>query len=107
MKLPHSVVENLLITLQCTVDVFDTNATVIWKFRPSGSDRFMDFSVAPVTEVTQKSQCTYYINSTLTFTPTMYENGSDFRCELSVPWWNPSIVQEKSAAAVLRVLPSK
>ena len=76
-----------------------------WKIKPLGSTTFMDFSVAPTVTET-KNNCTKTITSRISLSPTMYENGSVFRCELQTDWVNPQVVQTTASDTTLFVVPS-
>lgn len=104
--LPHAIVEDRVVTLQCITEVWGSSATLSWKFKPANNLKFMDFSVAPITNSTRKN-CTTVINSTLVFNPTMYEDGAEFRCQLIDKLYHPQVIQTPSSEVTLKVVPSK
>lgn len=104
--LPHGIVEDRKVTLRCVSEVWGASARIAWRFKPEYNTNFMDFSVEPVNNFTRKN-CTTVINSTLEFTPTMFENGADFRCEIRDQAFHPQVVQTVSSDVKLKVVPSK
>ncbi|XP_045156355.2 uncharacterized protein LOC123522909 [Mercenaria mercenaria] len=105
ITLPHAIVEDRKISLRCVTEVWGSDATVVWKFKPEYNTKFMDFSVQPANNITRKN-CSTVINSSLEFNPTMYEDGADFRCEIKDQTFHPQVIQETSSDVTLKVVPS-
>ena len=106
MRLPHSVVEDREVALNCVAEVWGANGDIVWKFKPNSLDKFMDFSVKPVNKRTFNN-CTTVINSTLTFNISLYEHESVFRCEIEQHWENPIVLQTRHTDITLQVVPSE
>ena len=68
--------------LDCIVEFQGTSGDIKWTFSPPGmSNTFYDLSIIPETK-NSTTTCTTKLESKLTFTPGMYDNGSHFRCEV-------------------------
>lgn len=68
--------------LDCIVEFQGTSGDIKWTFSPPGmSNTFYDLSIIPETK-NSTTACTTKLESKLTFTPAMYDNGSNFRCEV-------------------------
>lgn len=106
MSLPHSIVEDAEVSLNCVAEVWGFDSTIVWKFKPEFSTKFLDFSVAPSNNFTT-TNCSTVINSTLTFNISMYENGAAFRCQIVSNWTNPYVIQPSSSDVIVKVVPSK
>lgn len=105
MEVPHAIVEGKEIDLECTAKVWQSSATIVWKFKPQNSTQYLDFSIYPVTDVI-KNNCSTLIKSVMTFTPTTFENSSNFRCQLQYNWTDPLVVQKDYVDTKLLVVPS-
>ena len=107
MEVPHSVIENTNISLECVVTLWGNDSSLVWKFKPESSDIFMTFNVEPVNNVTY-DDCIATVTSTLTFSPTMYEHGAEFRCVIEPRDNDSRILRDSDHADVhLQVVPSK
>ena len=107
MEIPHSVIENKNISLECVVTLWGDESSLVWKFKPETSDTFMTFNVEPDYNVTD-DDCITTISSTLTFAPTMYEHGAEFRCMIEPRENDSRILRDSDYAGVsLHVVPSK
>ena len=107
MEIPHSVIENKNISLECGVTLWGNESSLVWKFKPETSDTFMTFNVAPVNNITY-DDCITTITTTLTFAPTMYEHGAEFRCQIEPRESDVRILRDSDYAGVnLKVVPSK
>ncbi|KAL4228335.1 hypothetical protein ACF0H5_013765 [Mactra antiquata] len=105
ITLPHSIVENSELTLNCVAEVWGSTGSLVWKFKPEYATNFMEFSVEPTVDV-ETTNCTTRINSTLNFNPTMYENGAEFRCEIVDTFIHSQVKQTQSDDVTFKVVPS-
>ncbi|XP_052102776.1 uncharacterized protein LOC127736229 [Mytilus californianus] len=79
---PVGVVEDRTMSLDCVVEFEGTSGDIKWTFSPPLlGNMFYDLSIVPDTKNSSMS-CTTKLESKLTFTPGMYDNGSNFRCEV-------------------------
>lgn len=106
VTLPHSIVEDAEVSLNCVAEVWGSDATIAWKFKPEFATKFLDFSVLPYNNVT-RNNCSTIVNSTLTFNISMYEDGADFRCMIISNWSNPDVIQPIHSDVKIKVVPSK
>ena len=106
VTLPHSIVEDAEVSLNCEAEVWGDDANIVWKFKPEFATKFLDFSVQPANNIT-KNNCSSIINSTLTFNISMYEDGADFRCMIVSNWSNPDVLQPAFSDVKMKVVPSK
>ena len=80
--LPLGIIEGRTMALDCIVEFQGTSGDIKWTFSPPGmSNTFYDLSIIPETK-NSTTTCTTKLESKLTFTPGMYDNGSHFRCEV-------------------------
>ncbi|XP_063435458.1 uncharacterized protein LOC134716403 [Mytilus trossulus] len=94
---PIGVVEDRTMSLDCIVEFEGTSGDIKWTFSPPGlGNMFYDLSIDPDTKNSSMS-CTTKLESKLTFTPGMYDNGSSFRCEVvNAEGYNGATVLQKT-----------
>ena len=107
MEIPHSVVEARNISLVCEVTLWGNYSSLVWKFKPESSNAFMSFNVDPAVNKTHEG-CLTTISSNLTFSPSMYEHGAEFRCQVDSSYNNSRVLKESEYVDVsLQVVPSE
>ncbi|XP_071170809.1 uncharacterized protein [Mytilus edulis] len=94
---PVGIVEDRTMSLDCIVEFEGTSGDIKWTFSPPGlGNMFYDLSIDPDTKNSSMS-CTTKLESKLTFTPGMYDNGSNFRCEVvNAEGYNGATVLQKT-----------
>ncbi|XP_061173073.1 uncharacterized protein LOC133182304 isoform X2 [Saccostrea echinata] len=82
LTISTSVVEDNTATITCSMELIEPNATITYKFRPPGLDKYFNLSLSP--NITRTwTGCSLLIESTLTMVSKMHDNGSVFMCEVT------------------------
>ncbi|XP_062601036.1 uncharacterized protein LOC134262683 isoform X2 [Saccostrea cucullata] len=97
-----SVVEDNTATITCSMELIEPNATITYKFRPPGLDKYFNLSLSP--NITRTwTGCSLLIESTLTMVSKMHDNGSVFMCEVTT--YRNNAITTYTSEAEFNVIP--
>ncbi|KAK3575876.1 hypothetical protein CHS0354_029825 [Potamilus streckersoni] len=106
LDVPHNIVEDKDISLRCSIEIFGSKGSIVWKLKSPNASKFEEFIMQPAHNK-HVGNCSSTLRSVMTFTPTKYESGSVFRCEVQGAIQPPYVKQHLHSQAELHVVKNR